>query len=122
MKDKGKILGGSIVLRTFWQGQQGVLKPKMPFGGVLCLSEMGLLSYPCHEQSVIGNSPGEWGFGMNTVMEVRAQQLVPMVNYLPSVELGGTSSWLPHHHTEVFLTTKSSSQPLMKCSCLFGSL
>lgn len=52
--------------------------------------------------AVTGNGPGEWGLGLNPVMEVRAQQLVPFFHSPPCIRRSERHTLMAAHHIEVF--------------------
>lgn len=86
--------------KEVWQDQQGDLKPKVPFRGILCISEMGLPSCPCHKQSpgtVQGNGVLAWTQWWKSEHSSWCLWFI----ILPALgDLGGIPSWLPPHCRE----------------------
>lgn len=89
--------------------------------GILPRSPVSLRNGPAFvslPEAVTGNRSGDWGLSMDTMIKVRAQQLMPSINYL--LCSGGSGRHVhmaatPCQHTEAFVFTKSPSPPLLKC-------
>lgn len=107
----------------FWQGPHRGLRPRCPSEESSVFQKWVWLRIPAMS-SDWGQSRGKWILAWTQwrTLEHNSQRLWSIILPVAGGGLGGTFSWLPRHHREDFVIAKSSSQPLMKCCCLFDSV